>query len=402
MARNRTSQLIKPGYFQWLLAKRNGVYQADGRRNKPSTGRHSLNTKNREKAMSNLTKLDLQIAAQRGLIDAAALQDTTIDDLPFDLGVDAYLKHVGRPRVLKGASPVTVKRYRAVFIKALPYFLSLGLACWNQLKKRHVESYVAWLDGEGYLYRTEFFEANTIKQAMKFFIASEMLPPTCRLNLPMDKPTGTDTYCYREVEVAGMVRLCRTTPELDWLADVIIALAHTGMRISELATLAWACIDFDRNMIVVDDESRSRPMKGRRARTNKSRRSRCFPIHPTLRAVLDTLHREGISGYVFKAAKGGMLHDGNLRKIFVEQVLQPLQDQFPTPEDEIGFADGRLHSFRHYFCSWCSTSGVKEQTLMSWLGHRHSGMVGHYYQLHDEPAQMQMQKLGTIVGLDAV
>lgn len=351
--------------------------------------------------MSNLTKLDLQIAAQRGLIDPAALQDTTINDLPFDVGVAAYLKHVGRPRVLKGASPVTVKRYRAVFNKALPYFRGLGITVFNQLKKKHIESYVAWLDGEGYLYRTEFFEANTIKQAMKFFIISEMLPTSCRLILPMDKPTGTDTYCYREVEVAAMVRLCRTALGLEWLADVIIALAHTGMRISELATLAWACIDLDRNVIVVDDESRSRPAKGRRARTNKSRRCRYFPIHPTLRAVLNKLYREGISGHVFKAAKGGTLHDGNLRKILVDQVLLPLQGQFPTPEGEVGFADGRLHSFRHYFCSWCANSGVTEQALMSWLGHRHSGMVRHYYQLHDEQAQVQMQKLGTIEGLDA-
>lgn len=83
-------------------------------------------------------------------------------------------------------------------------------------------------------------------------------------------------------------------------------------------------------------------------------------------------------------------------------MLQPLQDQFPTPDGEIAFGDGRLHSFRHYFCGWCANAGIPEQTIMSWLGHRHSSMVRHYYQLHDDEAQQQMLRLGIINGLAAM
>ena len=74
-------------------------------------------------------------------------------------------------------------------------------------------------------------------------------------------------------------------------------------------------------------------------------------------------------------------------------LILPLEERFPTPEAEVGFATGRLHSFRHYFCSTCANNGVPEQIVMAWLGHRDSAMVKHYYHLHDEEAQRQMNRL---------
>ena len=77
--------------------------------------------------------------------------------------------------------------------------------------------------------------------------------------------------------------------------------------------------------------------------------------------------------------------------------LKPLAKQFPTPQGEIGFKDGRLHSFRHSFCSVCANTGVPEPVVMRWLGHQDSKMVEHYYHLYDDEAQRQMQRI-TFVG----
>jgi hypothetical protein len=74
-------------------------------------------------------------------------------------------------------------------------------------------------------------------------------------------------------------------------------------------------------------------------------------------------------------------------------VLLPLAEQFPAPAGEIGFADGRLRSFRHYFASYCANDGRPERMVMEWLGHADSEMVRHYYHLHDEEAQRQMRRL---------
>jgi integrase len=68
---------------------------------------------------------------------------------------------------------------------------------------------------------------------------------------------------------------------------VLLALACTGLRISELASLGWSDIDVDRNMILVTGETASARF-GRKPRQTKTGRGRSFPIHEALQPVLET------------------------------------------------------------------------------------------------------------------
>jgi hypothetical protein len=72
--------------------------------------------------------------------------------------------------VTGGARPSTQKRYRAVFDKFQPFAIKQRVQFWNDVTARLLERYAAWLDGEGYAYRTEFLELTTIKQAVNWFI----------------------------------------------------------------------------------------------------------------------------------------------------------------------------------------------------------------------------------------
>jgi len=209
----------------------------------------------------------------------------------------------------------------------------------------------------------------------------------------MAKPQDTDTYCWKPSEVSAIITLCSQHPELKWLDDVLITLACTGLRISELASLRWSDVDFNKNMIVLVDESMRAPRQtARRARELKTGRSRAFPIHQDLRNVLLQMvqHKDG---YIFHGPRGGALKPDTARRILVRDVLSKLANRFPTSDGEIGLTDGRLHSFRHFFCSTCANAGVPEQVLMNWLGHRSSRMVRRYYHLHDEETQRQMHRL---------
>jgi integrase len=78
-----------------------------------------------------------------------------------------------------------------------------------------------------------------------------------------------------------------------------------------------------------------------------------------------------------------------------------LADEFPTPDGEVGFVHGRLHSFRHFFCSTCANRGVPEQVVMSWLGHQQSAVLRVYYHLHHRESKLQMRKLDFIGRSDA-
>jgi integrase len=395
MPKKLSKQRIVGKYFIWLLGQRDGVYTADGRSNRIPAGRHSLGSKNYQEALDAIQQLDLVMAVKLGLADRSVLDEPESSLLGLEKGKDLYLAHVQRPRVAKGTKPGTPKRYRAVLQKFLDFAAKQGLTYWNQVNKQVLEQYAAWLDGEGYAYRTEFLELTTLKQAINWMIDADHLPASCRIKMPLNKPRGTDTYCWRAPEIAAIVEFCKAHLDLAWLGRVVIGLACTGMRISELASLRWSDVDLENNTIELADESASAHRRDRKARQTKSGRGRSFPIHEDFRRVLQTLE-PAKDGLVFHGPRGGVLSPDIARRTLIREVLTPLAKRFPTPQGEIGFAHGRLHSFRHYFCSTCANSGVPEQVVMQWLGHQSSNMVRHYYHLHDEEAQRQMQKLSFV------
>lgn len=391
MPARRKKERIAGSHFLWLLGQRNGVYYADGRSNKVDAGRHSLGTKDHKEALDALKQLDLVRAVALGLADRAVLK-TAPALLSLEEGRRLYVAHVGRPALVGGARPVSVKRYRPVFDKFEQFALEEGITAWNQVSRRTLAAYAAHLDDEGYAYATEYLELTTLKQVIKWLVEAEHLPSSCLVRLPLSKPQGTTTYCWRTEEVTAMVQLCRANAELRWLGGVLVALACTGLRISELASLRRSDLDHEANCIQLTDESTCRRRKEGANRRTKSGRNRSFPIHEDLKAVLDRLERSK-DGLLFHGPRDGRLKPDTVRQILIREVLTPLKDRFATPEGEVGFADGRLHSFRHYFCSTCANNGVPEQIVMAWLGHRDSAMVKHYYHLHDEEAQRQMQRL---------
>ena len=202
----------------------------------------------------------------------------------------------------------------------------------------------------------------------------------------LEKPKGTDTYCYSPREVSAMVDHCHGKPVLVWLGAVIVALAHTGLRIGELANLRWSDVDLNRRIIRVGDERSSRRKKAAGTfRTTKGRRARTIPIHSRLLQLLKNMERKP-DGWVFHAQRGGRLWPRNVLEAFIAGVIEPLKKRFPTPMGEIGFEHGRLHSFRHFFCSQSFLGGASEGEIREWLGHADSQMVEHYRHLRSEDA----------------
>jgi integrase len=97
---------------------------------------------------------------------------------------------------------------------------------------------------------------------------------------------------------------------------------------------------------------------------------------------------------VFHGPAGGVLKPDTVRNILLRSVLKPLSKQFPKLAGEDNLAEGRLHSFRHYFTSAAASSGkVDAETLMTWLGHGDSKMVRHYFHVFEDRAAKQMQTI---------
>ena len=396
MPRKRQSKSVACTYYTWNLIQRNGVYYADGRSNVTNLGMKSLGTKERDEALRRLPLLDHKMAVEFGRATADDAPATKAKQtLSLDNGRLKYDEHVRRPQIAGGATRATQKRYRAVFDKFIPFAKKRGVDCWSKVDRMLLEKYAAWMDSQTYAYRTEYLELMTIKQCVKWMVKDSLLAAECIIDMPLKKASGTDTYCWTQTEVRAMREHCLQDPDLGWLHDVVVALACTGLRISKLASLKWSDIDLEGSRISLTDESKSARKKKRNKRTTKTGHSRAFPIHPELLTVLNEISRHA-DGLIFHGPRNGRLKPDTVRRILVRDVLTPLEAQFPTMDDEIGFSDGRLHSFRHYFCSVCANNNVPEQLLMNWLGHRQSAMVKHYYHVDHNEAARQMSGLNLV------
>ncbi|MFT3879707.1 MAG: site-specific integrase [Gemmatales bacterium] len=392
------------------------MYFADGRSgNRIELGRHSLGTKNKNEALDALKALDEQMAVKHDLVSKEEVKpkkEGTLLDL--EEGWRLYRDHVSRPRLMGGAKPVSTKRYRAVFDKLIPFLATRGVTTWQQVLSQHLNAYCSWLEDEDYAQRTQYLELTTIKQCLKWLVKEHYLVAEVNVEISLKKPKGSDTYCWTPEQVNAMVTYCTSHQGLRWLANVIIALATTGLRISELASLRWS--DLGNGLVNLTDESARAVAKAKQnRRETKSGRSRSFPIHLDLQAVLNEMVRAS-DGLIFHGPLGGKLKPDTLRNVLIRDVLKPLENRFPSESEIIGFKDGRLHSFRHYFCSVCANSGVPELMVKEWLGHADSEMVRHYYHVNHREAQRQMSQLnfinnagntvlpvdGVAVGVDAV
>lgn len=406
MPRRSNKERVTGQYFVWLVGTRGGVYYADGRSNTRDLGRHSLGTHDRAEALDRVRRLDLVKAVEVGAADASVLKDGTDDLLPLDEGRARYMAHVARPAIQGGAAPKTAQRYKAVFDKFDKFATGAGVRYWQHVTKDVLSRYGKWLEESDYHDKTQYIELTVVKQALKWMIEEELLPATNNFRLPLKKPTGTSTYCYTPDQVRAIVAHCRASDALHWLADVVVALSFTGLRIGELAALRWADIDLDKGLVSLTDTTRrSRKSKRHEARSTKSHRDRTLPIHGELRPILERLPRLP-DGRVFHGPLGGKIKPDTVRNVLTREVLGPLAEQFPAVADAPGIAAGRLHSFRHFFCSMSANNGVPEQMLMAFLGHRDSEMIRHYYHMQQDEARKQMNKLpslgpsGTTTGAD--
>jgi integrase len=379
-------------YFTWRLFVRDGVHYADGRYSKHQLGKHSLATRDSKKALENLRLLDRRKAIELGLASPATTCTASIEMLLSD-GWELFLAFCQRSQVMGGASKTTYKRYRAVRDKHLKYCASKGVTTWKQIDKANTEQYGNWLARQEYADRTIYLELTLVKSVVGWLINEGHLPETRRIKLALRKPSGTDTYCYHQEEVLAMVRHCQSHSELRWLEAVIIALACTGLRISELASLRWSDVDFRSKTILLTDERSSNKRKSLGTiRTTKGRRDRRLPIHPDLLDSVQAMKHHA-DGRIFHGPRGGVLKPDTVLSVFLREVIEPLKARFPTPPGEIGFEHGRIHSFRHFFCSQAFLSGAAAADIQEWLGHQDSKMVGHYRHLRAEDSQRKIQQI---------
>lgn len=267
---------------------------------------------------------------------------------------------------------------------------------WNDVTTRFIENYLRHLGNKKYADRKIYSEGIFLRQIIKWLVTDGILPATCMIKLKLKIFQGSNTYCWTQQEVTAMIRHCRKTQKLKWFCDIIIALAHIGQRISELAYLRWTDVDSEHGLNWISND-KGNGTSGRPARRTKNRCNRGIPIHRELLKVLRGISKAK-DGHVFRGSRNGILKPDVARNALVRDVIKPLKKRFPAEESAIGFEHGRLHSFRHFSCSAAANAGTRESIVISWLGHKNSAMIRHNYHLSNSEAQQQIGRIAFTSG----
>ena len=380
-------------YFKWRLFQRNGVWYADGRFENFNLGKHSLGTRDRQEAEASLRKLDYRKAIEHGLA-----RDTGVDPdkrLEIGRGWELYLESCERPEVMGGVSRKTLNKYKRSGVLHSEFCRTGRIRYWDDFGKDQLQAYGRDLSPR-FADRSLYFELTQIKSVLNWLMDEKHLPREAGFRFPLSKPDGSDTCCYTREQVRAMLTLCDRNVDLVWLGNIIRVLVFTGLRIGELAGLRWTDIDFEGNAIRLTDEraSKKRSAMGT-ARRTKGRRSRTIPLHPEIKSLLIGLPRAQ-HGRVLCGPKGGKIKEDRIRERFIERVIKPLSEDFPTPRGEIGFEQARFHSFRHFFISQAFVSGATEAEIMEWVGHRDSKTVAVYRHLRNEDSLRRMEQINFV------
>lgn len=135
--------------------------------------------------------------------------------------------------------------------------------------------------------------------------------------------------------------------------DIYTVLYYSGMRSGEISNLKWSQIDFDKNLICLNN--------------TKSKRIRYIPMH---QIVLDIIkNRKRITEFVFVNKWCNKIEQKNLS----------LQFKSAVKATEGINTDYHLHSLRSSFASSLANKNVSIQLVSKLLGHSTTKLTEQYY-----------------------
>ena len=142
-------------------------------------------------------------------------------------------------------------------------------------------------------------------------------------------------------------------------------LIFTGCRLSEILTLRWEYMDFERQVLRLPESKTGQKV---------------VPLNAPARALLAELPRDP-SGWVLPGArKGGPLV--NLRK------------PWHSLRAKAGLDDVRIHDLRHSFASFGAASGLSLPIIGALLGHTQAATTKRYAHLADDPLRQASEAVG--------
>ena len=161
-----------------------------------------------------------------------------------------------------------------------------------------------------------------------------------------------------------------------WLAPVIEANVHLGLRASEICNLRWSDVDLDRETLAV---------RNREGFRTKSGKDRMLPLSAPPLGVLKKLNGKRLDSteddYVFKVSSEA----GQLSRHYLSRRFKRFARLAELPETV------NLHTTRHTCASWLAQSGCGVEAIRLYLGHSSVRVTERYMHLSPDGLASQIR-----------
>lgn len=281
---------------------------------------------------------------------------------------------VGMPaRGLSGRTRVEYGNDLAEFAR---FLADRGLSQLGEVSLRHLEAYLAHLDGRGLKASSTNRKAQTLKSFFRFLcdhgvladnVAARLIPP----RIPRREPRFLSESEYKE-----LLRACSHSPRDAALVELLL---QTGMRLSEVAGLTWADVELPAK-VTPDPEN-----VGYARITRKGGKVVLVPLNFKACRVLKT----------WKATKHK--REPGCDAVFVSKYglglsRRAIQDAVARHLATASITGASVHSLRHTMATHHIARGTDLKTVQETLGHADLATTALYVSLAKQAQKRALQE----------
>jgi integrase len=334
------------------LVQRGDVYYAQyfDSSKTPKRRRFSLHTKRRREAERELARLE-----DEGF-DPWSTAPPEKPEPADTLGeaVDAYMASCNH------LSKHTVRTYRSIFHLFREH---LGLS--YQVSEISPADVLAFLDSTSAKAVTRKKYVNHLGYLFRYLEKRGAMERDISKDVKLPRVPDAPPKAMTESEVERMCQAIRDwveemkddprSPDYRWMADLIRANVHLGLRLGEVVHARWDWVDLERGTLTVQSTDEF---------TTKRGTMRTIPLSKRARAILSGMDQS--TKYIW-------MHRGRKLKLHWTSMT------FARFRDKAGITSGiTFHSMRHAFGTWLAERGVPINVIAEMMGH-HSVTVTERY-----------------------
>ncbi|MCS7246415.1 MAG: tyrosine-type recombinase/integrase [Thermomicrobium sp.] len=276
--------------------------------------------------------------------------------------IEQFLAGMVRER---GLSPNTVAAYRND-LEQFAVYLRDGhrLEDWGSLRCEHLQSFLEYLRDRQYAETTAARKLAAIKSFCQFLVRSGLLPSNPADTLPMPRVGRFSPRAISATEIRQLIDAASADRSPEGLRDraMLVTLATTGLRVSELTALDLSDLDLQREELVV--------------RRPNGRERRIPLVQEAIDALREYLEQGRPAFSPSKLEPALFLNHRGTR--LTRQGFWLILKRYA---DAVGLADVTPHTLRHSFAVHALANGWELRDVQRILGHVSPATTQVYRQL---------------------